>query len=81
MQSGLGAKGMFLHIFYWIVLALAAAPLAYYLLSLYCVIGYFHELRKSHPLTSTFAPPATAELMYGEASYARTAPEEIEILP
>src|SRR5438128_9735608 len=59
MQSGLGAKGMFLHIFYWIVLVLAAAPLAYYLLSLYCVIGYFHELRKSHPLTSTFTPPAS----------------------
>ena len=89
MQSGLGAKGMFLHIFYWIVLALAAAPLAYYLLSLYCVIGYFHELRKSHPLTSTFAPPASIlkpvrgvdhEAYENFASYCRLDYPEYEII-
>ena len=89
MQSGLGAKGMILHIFYWIVLALAAAPLAYYLLSLYCVIGYFHELRKSHPLTSTFAPPASIlkpvrgvdhEAYENFASYCRLDYPEYEII-
>src|SRR6266702_4295114 len=89
MQSGLGAKGMFLHIFYWIVLALAAAPLAYYLLSLYCVKGYFHELRKSHPLTSTFAPPASIlkpvrgvdhEAYENFASYCRLDYPEYEII-
>lgn len=51
--------GMLLHTLYWIVLLLAAAPLAYYLLSLYCVVSYFRELRKSHPAGSAFTPPVS----------------------
>ena len=50
---------MFLHTLYWIVLVFAAAPLAYYLLSLYCVVGYFRELRKSTPESRAFTPPAS----------------------
>jgi ceramide glucosyltransferase len=50
---------MLLHILYRIVLVLAVAPLAYYLLSLYCVVGYFRELRKSTPGTAVFSPPAS----------------------
>jgi len=50
---------MLLHILLWIALVLAAAPLAYYLLSLYCVIGYFRELRKSPPLKSSYLPPVS----------------------
>ena len=50
---------MALHTLYWIVLAFAAAPLAYYLLSLYCVVAYFRELRKSPPARSPFAPPVS----------------------
>src|SRR2546423_559778 len=50
---------MLLHTFYWIALVLAAAPLAYYLLSLHCVVCYFRELRKSPPLKSSYAPPVS----------------------
>jgi len=50
---------MLLHTVYRIALFLAAAPLAYYLLSLYCVVGYFHELRKSLPLNSAYSPPVS----------------------
>jgi ceramide glucosyltransferase len=45
------------HTLYWITLLLAAAPLAYYLLSLYCVIGYFRGLRKLSALKPSFTPP------------------------
>jgi ceramide glucosyltransferase len=48
---------MLFHTLYWIALALAAAPLVYYVLSLYCVIEYFRELRKLPPLKSAFTPP------------------------
>jgi len=40
-----------------IVFILALAPIAYYLLSLYCVLGYFRGLRKSRPRNCSFAPP------------------------
>ncbi len=50
---------MVLHTLYWMVLVLAVTPLAYYLLSLYCVIGYFRELRNSHSRETSFAPPAS----------------------
>jgi len=50
---------MLLHILLWIALVLAAAPLAYYLLSLYCVVSYFRELRKSPPLKSSYLPPVS----------------------
>lgn len=45
------------HTLYWIALVLAAAPLAYYFLSLYCVIEYFRKLRKLPPLRASFTPP------------------------
>jgi len=51
--------GMFLHILYRIVFVFAAAPLAYYLLSLYCVVGYFRELRKPTPERPAFTPPVS----------------------
>ena len=50
---------MLLHILYWIALILAAAPLAYYVLSLYCVIGYFRGLRRSPFLESSYHPPVS----------------------
>jgi ceramide glucosyltransferase len=42
-----------------IVLVLAAGPLVYYILSLYCVIEYFSALRKIPPLDHSFAPPVS----------------------
>jgi ceramide glucosyltransferase len=48
---------MLFHTLYWIALVLAAAPLAYYFLSLYCVIEYFGKLRKLPPLKVSFTPP------------------------
>ncbi len=42
-----------------IVLVLAAGPLVYYLLSLYCVIEYFVAMRKLSPRDDSFAPPVS----------------------
>src|ERR1700681_1507841 len=42
-----------------IVLVLAASPLVYYLLSLYCVIEYFAALRKIPLPDHSFAPPVS----------------------
>ena len=50
---------MLLHTLYWIVFVFAVAPLAYYLLSLYCVVAYFRDLRKSHPVNPNFTPPVS----------------------
>lgn len=47
---------MMLHTLYWVALVLAFAPLAYYLLSLCCVLTYVRELRQSHRLGSSFTP-------------------------
>lgn len=41
------------------ILVLAVAPLAYYLLSLYCVLDYFRELRRLPPVNPSFAPPVS----------------------
>src|SRR6266851_8096552 len=41
------------------VLVLAAGPLVYYLLSLYCVVEYFLRLRRSPPRDGSFAPPVS----------------------
>ena len=41
------------------VLALAAGPLLYYLLSLYCTIEYFRSLRRLPPRDDSFAPPVS----------------------
>jgi ceramide glucosyltransferase len=45
-----------LHLF---LLALAAAPLAYYLLSIYCVAGYLRSTRKEKPQEPGAMPPAS----------------------
>src|SRR5260370_9269197 len=42
-----------------IVLVLAASPLVYYVLSLYCVIEYFVAMRKLSPRDDSFAPPVS----------------------
>lgn len=42
-----------------IALILAIAPLAYYLLSLYCTVEYFRALRKAPPLDPSITPPAS----------------------
>ena len=41
------------------VLVLALAPFVYYLLSLYCVIGYFCSTRKTSVASVPFMPPAS----------------------
>ena len=41
------------------VLMLAAGPLVYYLLSLYCTVEYFLALRKLPPRDDSFAPPVS----------------------
>jgi ceramide glucosyltransferase len=50
---------MLVHTLYWIVLVFAAAPLAYYLLSTYCVLAYFRELRNSRLARPKFTPPVS----------------------
>jgi ceramide glucosyltransferase len=42
-----------------IVLLLALGPIVYYLLSLYCIIGYFRALRKVPPRSGEYTPPAS----------------------
>ncbi len=80
---------MLLHTLYWISLVLAAAPLAYYLLSLHCVVSYFRELRKSPPLKSSYSPPVSIlkpvrgvdrEAYENFASYCRLDYPEYEII-
>ena len=41
------------------ILAFALAPLAYYLLSLYCVFDYFRAIRRLPPINRSFAPPVS----------------------
>jgi ceramide glucosyltransferase len=41
------------------ILMLALAPLAYYLLSFYCVLDYFRGLRRMPQATSSFTPPVS----------------------
>src|SRR2546423_3087443 len=80
---------MLLHTLYRIALVLAAAPLAYYLLSLYCVVSYFRALRKSPPLNSSYSPPVSIlkpvrgvdrEAYENFASYCRLDYPEYEII-
>src|SRR5258708_24604334 len=42
-----------------IVLILAAGPLMYYLLSLYCIVDYFRTVRRLPARNDAFAPPAS----------------------
>jgi len=80
---------MLLHTLYWIALVLAAAPLAYYLLSLHCVVSHFRELRKLPPLKSSYTPPVSIlkpvrgvdrEAYENFASYCRLDYPEYEII-
>src|SRR5258708_16500427 len=80
---------MLLHTLYWIALVLAAAPLAYYLLSLYCVVSYCRELQKLPPLKSSYTPPVSIlkpvrgvdrEAYENFASYCRLDYPEYEII-
>ena len=41
------------------VLVLAASPLAYYLLALYCTLEYFWTLRRLPPRNDSFSPPVS----------------------
>jgi len=41
------------------VLVIAAGPLVYYLLSLYCTVEYFRALRRLPPHDDSFAPPVS----------------------
>lgn len=43
----------------WAVLVLAAGPLVYYLLSLYCTVEYFRALRRLPPRDDSYAPPVS----------------------
>src|SRR5690349_24578923 len=43
----------------WILLTIACAPFAYYLLAIYCAWDYFRELRTAGPAQSTFTPPVS----------------------
>src|SRR5260370_9114915 len=80
---------MLLHTLYWIALVLAAAPLAYYLLSLHCVVSYLRELRKSAPVKSSYSAPVSIlkpvrgvdrEAYENFASYCRLDYTEYEII-
>jgi ceramide glucosyltransferase len=71
------------------ILAVAAAPLIYYILSIYSVIDYFRGVRKSRPKDRAFAPPASIikavrgvdrEAYENFASYCRLDYPEYEIL-
>ena len=50
---------MALHALRWIVLITALAPLAYYLLAIYCAVGYFREVRRATAPENDFAPPVS----------------------
>src|SRR5216683_2880912 len=50
---------MALHSLRWVVLALALAPFAYYLIAIYCVWDYFRETRGKAAATPGYAPPAS----------------------
>ena len=45
--------------FFILLLIVACAPLAYYLICLYCVLDYFSEVRKLPPADRSFAPPVS----------------------
>ncbi len=50
---------MVLHALRWIVLIVAVAPLAYYLLAIYCAVDYFREVRWAATPGPDFAPPVS----------------------
>src|SRR5258707_1727560 len=50
---------MVLHALRWIVLIAALAPLAYYLLAIYCAADYFREARRATVPENNFAPPVS----------------------
>src|SRR5689334_12778853 len=42
-----------------VILVLAAGPFVFYLLCLYCIVGYFREARKKTRPSKSHAPPAS----------------------
>jgi ceramide glucosyltransferase len=50
---------MALHALRWIVLVMALAPLAYYLIAIYCVFNYFLEDRREKVAIRQLAPPVS----------------------
>src|SRR5258706_12844702 len=43
----------------WMVLVVALAPLAYYVIAIYCEWDYFRGIRHTKPERSEFTPPAS----------------------
>jgi len=58
-QSGFGAIGMLLHILYRDRAGARGRAAGLLPASLYCVVGYFQELRKPTPERPAFMPPAS----------------------
>src|SRR5690349_21708120 len=56
---GTGTHGVVVPTLYALMLVLAILPLAYYLLSFYCVIEYFLRLRRAPVDKSLFVPPVS----------------------
>jgi ceramide glucosyltransferase len=50
---------MALHVLRWIVLIMALAPLAYYLIAMYCSWDYFRDARQEKPPTRAYTPPVS----------------------
>lgn len=50
---------MALHALRWALLILPLAPFVYYLLSIYCAVDYFREVRRRGSAHSGFKPPAS----------------------
>jgi ceramide glucosyltransferase len=50
---------MILDVLRWLVLIVALAPLAYYVIATYCGWFYFRTLRKAPPATPEFTPPVS----------------------
>jgi ceramide glucosyltransferase len=50
---------MALHALRWAFLLIALAPLAYYLLAIYCAWDYFSETKSAAPANPSFTPPAS----------------------
>jgi len=50
---------MALHALRWALLLIATAPLAYYLLAIYCAWDYFSQAKRAKPADPSFAPPAS----------------------
>ena len=50
---------MALHALRWVLLLIALAPLAYYLIAIYCAWDYFREVKRAAAPAKDFAPPVS----------------------